>query len=373
MAGQAGRLLRFARNDIVIFVSNRLRCYNSIEMGNRVHKSKRRALVAPLFALAVMLPSAWAASSCWPKGPPREPTPVTIGVPPNEQSGLIFIAEDQDFFRKNGLKVTIRIYDSALAALEGMKKGEVDVSQSAEFPIVTEAFKGEPITVIGSIDRFQNIFLVGRKDRGLANISDLKGKRIGAAPRTLTEFFLGRFLTLNGISLQDVTIVNMRFAESADALASGAVDAFQVQNRDIPLIRERLGDNIVVWESQSSQPGYEVISGRKDWVAGHQELITGLLKSLIEAEEYYASHPGEARTAIQKKLNFNDAYMATVTPSQHTYSLALDQSMVLAMEDEARWMIKNGLTPERQVPDFLNYIHEDGLKGVRPGAVNIIR
>jgi hypothetical protein len=43
------------------------------------------------------------------------------------------------------------------------------------------------------------------------------------------------------------------------------------------------------------------------------------------------------------------------------------------MEDEARWMIKNKLTKEKNVPNFLDYIYEDALKAVKPEAVNIIR
>jgi hypothetical protein len=43
------------------------------------------------------------------------------------------------------------------------------------------------------------------------------------------------------------------------------------------------------------------------------------------------------------------------------------------MEDEARWMIKSGLTTEKQVPDFLNFIYVDGLKAVKPEAANIVR
>jgi len=43
------------------------------------------------------------------------------------------------------------------------------------------------------------------------------------------------------------------------------------------------------------------------------------------------------------------------------------------MEDEARWMIHNGLMSEKQVPDFMNYIYLGGLKAIKPEAVNIIR
>ena len=37
---------------------------------------------------------------------------------------------------------------------------------------------------------------------------------------------------------------------------------------------------------------------------------------------------------------------------RYQFSPSLDQSLIAAMEDEARWMISNGLTPEKQVPDF---------------------
>ena len=45
---------------------------------------------------------------------------------------------------------------------------------------------------------------------------------------------------------------------------------------------------------------------------------------------------------------------------QNRFSLTLDQSLVLAMEDEARWMIANNLTNATAVPDFRQYIYTDG-------------
>ena len=75
---------------------------------------------------------------------------------------------------------------------------------------------------------------------------------------------------------------------------------------------------------------------------------------------------------MQKRLKLDDAYTATVW-SQNQFSLSLDQSLIAAMEDEARWMIKNKLTNEKKVPDFLDYIYEDGLKAIKPEAVSIIR
>ena len=55
-----------------------------------------------------------------------------------------------------------------------------------------------------------------------------------------------------------------------------------------------------------------------------------------------------------------------VWPENH-FSLTLDQSLVLAMEDEARWMIKNNMTHATVVPDFGNSIYPDTLDAVKPG------
>ena len=58
--------------------------------------------------------------------------------------------------------------------------------------------------------------------------------------------------------------------------------------------------------------------------------------------------------------------------AQNQYSLSLDQSLVLAMEDETRWMIENDMTNATAVPDFRKYLYSDGLESVRPGSVNIL-
>ena len=64
--------------------------------------------------------------------------------------------------------------------------------------------------------------------------------------------------------------------------------------------------------------------------------------------------------------------MARIWP-QHRFSLSLDQTLIVAMKDEAQWMINNNLTSEKTIPDFMNYIYTDGLKAIKPEAVNIIR
>jgi NitT/TauT family transport system substrate-binding protein len=137
-------------------------------------------------------------------------------------------------------------------------------------------------------------------------------------------------------------------------------------------VERRLGAAGITWPAQSSQPVYVIVASKSDWIEAHPKLAIQFLKALAQAEDFIASHPAEAKTALKKSLNYNDAFFEENWRG-HQFSLSLDQSLITAMEDEARWMIGGNLTPAKQVPDFGNYVYIDGLKAIRPEAVNIIR
>ena len=298
---------------------------------------------------------------------------IAIGTPFNESSTLIYIAENQHFFAANGLNVILRDYDFGALALNSMLRGEVDIALATEFPLVRKALEKEKVRTIGSIGKFEFVYLVGRKDRGIEKVSDLKGKRIATALKTIAEFHLGRYLNLHGMSLKEITLIDLqKSTQLIDAVVNGDTDAIVTQHPYVAVAEERLGANGVVWPVQSGQAMFSPLICRDEWITNHPELVIRLLKSLTQAEAYAVNHPVEAEAILQKRLNFKSSYVKTVW-LRNQFSLSLDQSLIAAMEDEARWMIKNNLTREKTVPDFINYIYTNGLKAVKPEAVKIIR
>jgi len=302
------------------------------------------------------------------------PESITIGYSPFEHTALFWVAEDLGFFRQNSLNLALCKYDSGVASLDGLSNGEVDIAVGVtEFPLVGRALQKERIRTIGSIGKGEIIYLIGRKDRGIENVTDLKGKKVGTASRTISEFYLGRFLELHGMNMRDVTLVDVKTPEEwVNATADGDIDAVVTAQPYANAARDRLGDNAIVWSAQSSQPLYSQVISTDEWIAEHPELIARFLKSLAEAEEYTVTHPAESKAIVQKRLNLSADSMDTVW-QQNQFTLSLDQSLITAMEDEGRWMIANNLTNATSVPDFRDYIYTDGMDAVRPESVNIIR
>ena len=297
--------------------------------------------------------------------------PIVLGGLVSDANTMIFTAEDQHFFAANGINFTFRTYDTGLATIDDLLKGKVDIAGAAEYPVVAKAFQKDNISIIASTSKSDIVYLVGRIDRGIRNTSDLKGKMIGIPRGTIMEFYLGRLLDLHGMSIRDVTLINLPAGQTADAIANGSVDAVVTWEPYVSQIQEQHANGTVIWSVQSSQAVYGVLVCRNEWIKEHPDLVIKVLNSLAESEGYIVQHPDEAKAILQRRYHYSDEYVARVWP-EHQFSLSLDQSLITAMEDEGRWMIANKMTNESNVPDLRNYIYEDGLEAIRPGSVNII-
>jgi len=326
--------------------------------------------VALVGLLLMMVFSLW---SCSPESDSGPTESIRLGTVLLEPSVPIFVAQERNFLSENKLDVVIKYYDVGLNAAKGVVNSEVDLSTPvAEYVLVGSVFDKKNLKAIASIDKVDYAFVVGRKDRGINTIPDLKGKKIGVVRGTILDFQLGRFLDLHGLSIGDVELVNGTIKESADAIIHGDIDAVMSIPPFIGNVQSQLGDHAVLWPAQNGQPFYSLVLGLNEWITQNPKAVKRFLKAMRHAADYIAQHPDQAKAILKKKLNFTDHEVDRVW-SQNQFVLSIDQSLILAMEDEARWMISNHMTTEKRVPDFLNYIYEDGLKAIRPEEVNIIR
>jgi len=335
---------------------------------------KRPLLTLALIAVIVLGGAClWyqSASSRFDQGPTE---PITVAFSPFESTALFWIAADQGFFNRHGLDITLRHFDSGAAALDSVMNGDADLCVgTTEYPLVRQAFANASVRTLAVIDKGDFIYLVGRKDRGIRSVQDLRGKRVGTTIGTISEFHLVRYLNLHNMTLKDITLVDLATpAEWVNATADGDIDAIATAQPYANEARDRLGENAVIWPIQSDQPLFALVVAGDLWIERHPDTARRFLQSLADAEKYLTTHPSaESRAIVQRRLNLKPEYMDTVW-QQNRFSLSLDRSLIAAMEDEGRWMIANRLTNATAVPDFRKYIDITGLKQVMPDAVTIL-
>ena len=206
-------------------------------------KMNRRMILIILAFLMVVLGAAFV---LWPRAAKEysgKIESITIGYSPFESATLFYVAEDRHFFSQNGLNVTSRKYATGAATLDAILNGEADIAVGiSEFPIVGRAFRKANIRIMGNIDRADFIYLVGRKDRGIEKVSDLRGKRVGTTFGTVAHFHLGRLVNLHGMSLQDITLVDVKTPEEwVNAVVNGDIDAIATAQPYADLAKEPSG------------------------------------------------------------------------------------------------------------------------------------
>lgn len=291
----------------------------------------------------------------------------------SEFSLLLNVAQRQGFFEQNGINAEISKYPTGSAAFEGLNKSEVDIAAASDFVGVRNSLQGKPFKIITAILDTSNLFqFVGRRDQGVNSPADIADKRVGITEGTAGEYFLDAFETLNEIPEGSVTAVNGEPPALTEKTASGDVAATLTARFQVYTIANQLGaENAVVFGAQSNADVYQLLYANDQLVQQNPALINRFVKALVQAENYIDKNPQEVRTVLKEDLQRPDDYINGVI-DDYNFDLSLKQSMVIGMEDQARWFInEKGLATE--VPNYLDYIYFNALQTTKPEAVSIIR
>ena len=332
----------------------------------------RHVIVGALVLAALLGGYAWRGRTppAQPAGPPE---PMTIAANTRYVgTGLVFIAHVKGYFAKEGLNVTVQPYTTGKFALDATLEGRADFATVADIPIMFAVTKGQPVSIVATIAMVErDPGIIGRKDKGVLTLAHLNGKRIGVTLGTSGHFVLDAFLIRQKLSTDDVTLRDLQPEELADALMKGDVDAVATWEPYLGSLRTQLGANGTTFYSEGIYELPFTIAGRRDYVVSHPEAIKKLLRALIRAERFCQDELDAARQIIAGAINVSLENLQEVWPT-YRLNVALHQSLLLTLEDETRWAIKNQLTASSDIPNYLNYLYLDGLRAVKPEAVTVI-
>ena len=305
-----------------------------------------------------------------PTGPLEKITFADAGQP---IGGLFHIAIINGYFQNEGLDVSLKRFTSGRDALNAVLQGKYDLATVAETPIMHSALRGEKIYTIATIGTTQkSIAVIGRKDKGISTPGTLKGKKIGVSIGTNGEFFLDTFLLMHGITKNEVEIVNLNPEEMFGALVNGPVDAVSSWEPYLYKLKNELGNKGITFYGEGIYTWTWNIAAGQKFVHKNPEMIKKALRALIKAEEFVQKAPDESVRAVSDYIKMKRAVLGELWGA-FNFNVTLGQTLLITLEDEARWAIKNKLTEKSKVPNFLNFIYLDGLAAVSPEAVSIIR
>jgi len=301
---------------------------------------------------------------------PREKIVIDLALP---QACLVQLAFANGYFANEGLDATLRLQTSGKAALQGVLAGNADLATVSETPIVFARLAGRPVAIIATVGTAsKNLAVVARKDQGINRPANLQGKKVGITLGTNAEFFLDTISIANGIGRDRIMIVNLEPEAMLPALVSGRVDAVATWEPQVIRLQMELGNRGVTFYNEELYTENFNLVTTPDYVAQHPETVQKLLRALVKAEKFAQQNPGEARRILAESSGLDLALVNAVWDS-FDLRVTLQQSLVIALEDQARWATQRTRNEAVRIHDYQADIYPLGLLAVKPEAVRLIR
>ena len=299
---------------------------------------------------------------------------IILGCEVSILPSIVWIAENKGYFQEEGLNVEIREFGSGKAALEIMLNQEnLDMVTAAQTPVVFNSFDRSDYAIIAAmVTSDDDVKVLARQDKSIAEPSDLRGKRVGTTKGSTGHFFLGLFLAHNGIKLSDIEIVDVGAGDLAQALAAGSVDAICTWEPHILNARKLLGEKALVLSGKGIFREDFYFVSNWSFIENSQEIVETFLKAMKRGEEFIQEEGAESRSIVSERLKL-DAELPDSIWDAFSFRLMLDQTILITLESEARWAMREGLTDSKEVPNYLNFLYLDALEKIKPEAVTIIR
>lgn len=302
---------------------------------------------------------------------PERVEKLRIGVFADSICALVYVAQQQGFFKRHGVDLTIENYQTGSYAVNDLVAGKVDVATASEFALVLQGFKTGDLRAVGTISTADNVEVVARRDRGIEKPADLRGKRVGVPRNTGADFFLRTFLSFSGIRPEEIRAVDLKPSEMVEALSEGKIDAVCWIPPFSDAVKKNLGGKVLSWSAQGGLDYFFLMITRDELIKARPRTVTGLLKGVLEAEDFLRMHEKEAQSIIERNLGLDHEAVLNTWAKTH-FRVRLDQALLTLMEDEARWAIRNKLVDSEKVPNYLTFLYLEGLEKIRPNAVSVI-
>ena len=185
----------------------------------------------PLIALALALAATTATA---------QETKVAIGMSGWTGFAPLTLAKEAGLFKKHGLDVSIKKIPQKDRHL-AIASGDIQCAATTVETWVVWNANGVATTQIFQLDKsFGADGMVVKP--GIAKIADLKGKTVAAsAPGTAPYFTLAWMLKKNGLTVKDVTVVNLEPQAAANAMIAGTagVDAAMTYEPYLSAVRAK--------------------------------------------------------------------------------------------------------------------------------------
>lgn len=265
---------------------------------------KRRSLLSLLtiFGLSLLL-----TVSCNSRSPSsnsqNNSEPIVIGYSNWAGWWPWAIAEQEGLFAKNGANVQMQWFDGYLESMEAFAAGKLDgncQTLNDTIAFAGDSVNGQVVVLVNDNSAGNDKIIVSEE---INDIQDLRGKKVAVEAGVVDDFLLTIALEQNGMSRDDVEIVDLETGAAVAAFVAGQTDAVGA----FPpfwltaLKREGSKELISSKEFPGAIPDLLVVSQKL--VDDQPDQVQALVNTWFDILDFMEKNPGKADEIMAKRAN----------------------------------------------------------------------
>ncbi len=254
----------------------------------------------------------------------------------------LYLARDLGYFDERSVKLIE--HTSASQVIRSFRNGELDAAALTLDEVLALAETGYDPRIILVMDISDGgDVVIGRA--GIADMEQLKGKRIAVEASALGAYVLTRALEQSNMTLEEITVVETEYNRHEQQFNDQAVDAVVT----FEPVRSRLlaqGGNLLFDSSQIPGEIVDVLVVRAEYLDKNPDRGRELVKHWFSALEHMEKHHDDAVSRIAKRLELSPeevstSYEGLILPKkQANHAYLVGTSGVPALMDTAQRLSK---------------------------------
>ena len=220
-------------------------------------------------------------------------TKIALGMSGWTGFAPLTLAKGAGIFEKNGLDVEIKKIPQKDRHL-AVASGDIQCAATTVETFMIWNANGVPIKQLFQLDMSHGAdSMVVRND--IASIADLKGKTVAAsAPGTSPYFVLAWMLNENGLTLDDVTVVNLEPAAAAQSFVAGQNDAAMTYEPYLSTVRDNPDAGKIIATTLDYPVVMDSVGCTPEFIAANPDAVKALAKSYYDALEMIKTDQAKA-------------------------------------------------------------------------------
>lgn len=261
---------------------------------------------------------------------PKELKTIRLATPGVTTDGSAALSESLFWADHNGyieeelnkIGYTVEYTGFATAGVgvnEALAAGHADAAIYGDFPAITYIANNPDTKIIAVASTRQQLGLLAKD--GISSVADLKGKKVGTIVGTVAYKFLVDELAANGLTTDDVEIVNAS-TDLASLFISGDIDVIAQSTQYLYYVQNATstGNIIAVSGDDAKLSSDFVIVAKDSLIKESPEIVTAIQTALKRAQESAATDPNAVYQA------FADASDGTLSFEQYENDTAFDKT-----------------------------------------------